>query len=73
VPRRRPSTFIIDADERQLGLGADHGGLTTAEARRVAADIDGAAEVVAPTIADLAGFRCSVREPEQIPHDSQPP
>ena len=37
----------IDADEIQLGLGADRGGLTTAEARRVVADIDGAAEVVA--------------------------
>jgi hypothetical protein len=30
----------IDADEIQLGLGADLGGLTTAEARRVVADID---------------------------------
>jgi arginase len=30
----------IDADEIQLGLGADRGGLTTAEARPVVADID---------------------------------
>jgi arginase len=35
----------IDAGELQLGLGADLGGLTTAEARRVVADIDGAAEL----------------------------
>ncbi len=41
----------IDADAIQLGLGADLGGLTTAEARRVVADIDSAAEVVAVTIA----------------------
>ena len=37
----------VDADDVQLGLGADLGGLSTAEARRVVADIDGAAEVVA--------------------------
>jgi hypothetical protein len=43
----------IDADEVQLGLGADRGGLSTAEARRVVADIDGAAEVVALTIAEF--------------------
>ena len=43
----------IDADEIQLGLGADLGGLSTAEARRVVADIDGAAEVVALTIAEF--------------------
>jgi hypothetical protein len=37
-----------DADEIQLGgLGADLGGLSAAEARRVVVDIDGAAEVVA--------------------------
>src|SRR5215207_7651426 len=43
----------IDADEIQLGLGADLGGLGTAEARRVVADIDSAAEVVALTIAEF--------------------
>ena len=43
----------IDADEVQLGLGADLGGLSTAEARRVVADIDGAAEVIALTIAEF--------------------
>ena len=30
----------IDANEVQLGLGADLGGLSTAEARRVVADIE---------------------------------
>ncbi|HEX3196717.1 MAG TPA: hypothetical protein VHR39_04095 [Propionibacteriaceae bacterium] len=35
-----------------MGLGADLGGLTTAKARRVVADIDGAAEVVALTMAE---------------------
>jgi arginase len=43
----------IDANQIRLGLGADHGGLTTAEACRVVADIDGAAEVVALTIAEF--------------------
>ena len=55
----------IDANEVQLGLGADLGGLTTAEARRVVTDIDRVVEVVALTIAEyvprqlqqiLAGF-----------------
>ena len=53
----------IDADELQLGLGADLGGLTTAEARRVVADIDGAAEVVALTIAEFI--------PRQVMHLQQ--
>jgi arginase len=53
----------IDADEIQLGLGADLGGLTTAEARRVAADIDSAAEVVALTIAEFI--------PRQVMHLQQ--
>ena len=43
----------IDTDEIQLGLGADLGGLSTAEARRVFADIDGVAEVIALTIAEF--------------------
>ncbi len=42
----------IDADEVQFGLGYDRGGLTTAQARRVIADIDAAADVVALTIAE---------------------
>jgi arginase len=53
----------IEADEIQLGLGADLGGLTTAEARRVVADIDGAAEVVALTIAEFI--------PRQVMHLQQ--
>jgi arginase len=53
----------IDADEIQLGLGADLGGLTTAEARRVVADIDSAAEVVALTIAEFI--------PRQVMHLQQ--
>jgi hypothetical protein len=53
----------IDADEIQLGLGTDRGGLTTAEARRVVADIDGAAEVVALTIAEFI--------PRQVMHLQQ--
>lgn len=42
----------IDADEIQLGLGADRGGLTSAQARRVVADVDVALDVVALTIAE---------------------
>jgi arginase len=53
----------IDADEIQLGLAADRGGLTTAEARRVVADIDGAAEVVSLTIAEFI--------PRQVMHLQQ--
>lgn len=37
----------IDADEVQLGLGYDRGGLTTEQAHRVVADVEGQAEVVA--------------------------
>jgi arginase len=55
----------IDADEIQLGLGADLGGLTIAEARWVVADIDGAAEVVALTIAEFI--------PRQVMHLSVAP
>ena len=43
----------IDADEIQLGLGADIGGLTSAQARRVIADVDREVEVVALTIAEF--------------------
>jgi arginase len=42
----------IAANEIRLGLGADLGGLTSAEARRVVADIDDVVEVVALTIAE---------------------
>jgi len=53
----------VDADEIQLGLGADLGGLPIAEARRVVADIDGAAEVVGLTIAEFI--------PRQVMHLQQ--
>jgi arginase len=43
----------IDADEVQLGLASDRGGLTSAQARRVVGGIDDAVEVVALTIAEL--------------------
>jgi arginase len=55
----------IGADEIQLGLGADLGGLSTAEARRVVADIDRAAEVIALTIAEFI--------PRQVMHLQQIP
>jgi arginase len=53
----------IDADEIQLGLGADLGGLTTAEACRLVADIDAHTEVVALTIAEYI--------PRQVMHLQQ--
>jgi arginase len=43
----------IDADEVRLGLGADIGGLTSAEVRRIVADVDAAADVVALSIAEF--------------------
>ena len=54
---------VIDADEIQLGLGADLAGLTSGQARHVVADIDGAAEVVALTIAEFI--------PRQVMHLQQ--
>jgi arginase len=53
----------IDANEIQLGLGADLGGLTSAEARRVVADINDVVEVVALTIAEYI--------PRQVMHLQQ--
>lgn len=50
----------IDANEIQLGLGADVGGLTSAQARRVVADVDGVVEVVGLTIAEYV--------PRQVMH-----
>nr|WP_277626222.1 arginase family protein [Arsenicicoccus piscis] len=67
----------IDADEVRLGLGADLGGLTRAEARRVVADVDAAVDVVGLTIAEyiprqvmqlqklLAGFPLLGAHPRQ--------
>lgn len=42
----------IDADEVQLGLGYDRGGLSIAQTRRVFADINAVVDVVALTIAE---------------------
>ena len=53
----------LRTEEIQLGLGAELGGLTSAQARRVVADIDGAAEVVAFTIAEFI--------PRQVMHLQQ--
>ena len=53
----------IDAAEVQLGLGADFGGLTIAQARRVIADIDSTADVVGFTIAEYT--------PRQVIHLQQ--
>jgi len=43
----------IDAKEIRFGLGADRGGLTSAQVRRIVADVDRAADVVALTIAEF--------------------
>jgi arginase len=43
----------IDSNELVLGLGAEPGGLTSAQARRIVADIDAAADVVGFTIAEF--------------------
>jgi arginase len=43
----------IDSDELVLGLGAEPGGLTSAQARCIVADIDAAADVVGFTIAEF--------------------
>ena len=53
----------IDANEIQLGLGADLGCLTSAEARRVVAEIDAHADVVSLTIAEYI--------PRQVMHLQQ--
>jgi arginase len=43
----------IDSNELVLGLGAEPGGLTSAQARRIVADIDAAADVVGFTIVEF--------------------
>jgi arginase len=43
----------IDAAEARFGLGEDFGGLTTAEVRRLVADLDAASQVVGFTIAEF--------------------
>jgi arginase len=53
----------IDADEITLGLGADRGGLTSEQARRVVADVEQEVDVVAFTIAEYV--------PRQVIHLQQ--
>ena len=43
----------IDSDEIVLGLGAEPGGLTGGQARRIVADLDAAVDVVAFTVAEF--------------------
>ena len=50
----------IDANEVQLGLGADRGGLTSAQARNVVAEVSAKFDVVAFTIAEYT--------PRQVMH-----
>ena len=43
----------VDSDEIVLGLGMEPNGLTSAEVRRIVADVDGAVEVVGFTLAEF--------------------
>ena len=47
----------IDAAEERFGLGEDFGGLSTVEARRVMADLESAADVVALSIAEFVPWQ----------------
>jgi arginase len=53
----------IDSNELVLGLGAEPGGLTTAQARRIVDDIDAATDVVGITVAEFI--------PRQVMHLQQ--
>ncbi|XVV17137.1 arginase family protein [Actinoplanes sp. CA-131856] len=53
----------IDSDEVVLGLGAEPGGLTTAQVRRITADLKAATDVVALTVAEFV--------PRQVIHLQQ--
>jgi arginase len=53
----------IDSDEIVLGLGAEPHGLTSAQVRRIVADIDQAADIVGLTIAEFI--------PRQVMHLQQ--
>jgi arginase len=53
----------IDSNELVLGLGAEPGGLTTAQVRRIVNDIDAVADVVGLTVAEFV--------PRQIMHLQQ--
>jgi arginase len=43
----------IDSNEIVLGLGAEPGGLTSAQVRRLVADLDAAVDVIGLTIAEF--------------------
>jgi arginase len=53
----------IDSNEIVLGLGAEPGGLTTAQVRRIVEDIDAVADVVGVTVAEFI--------PRQVMHLQQ--
>ena len=53
----------IDSNEIVLGLGAEPGGLTSAEVRRIITDVDGTADIVGFTIAEFI--------PRQVMHLQQ--
>jgi arginase len=53
----------IDSNELVLGLGAEPGGLTSAQVRRIVGDIDAVAEVVGITVAEFI--------PRQVMHVQQ--
>ena len=53
----------IDSNEIVLGLGAEPGGLTSVEVRRIITDIDGTADIVGFTIAEFI--------PRQVMHLQQ--
>lgn len=44
---------VVDSNEIVLGLGAEPDGLTSAQVRRIVADVQGAADVVGLTIAEF--------------------
>jgi arginase len=44
---------VIDANEIVLGLGAEPGGLTSAQVRRIVADLNAAVDVVGFTVAEF--------------------
>jgi arginase len=53
----------IDSDELVLGLGAEQGGLTTAQVRRIVDDVASRADVVGMTVAEFI--------PRQVMHLQQ--
>ena len=53
----------IDSNELVLGLGAEPGGLTSAQVRRIVEDIDAVADVVGITVAEFI--------PRQVMHLQQ--